>query len=82
MVKFTSFQQIAPYIFWHIILGGKNEKERERERERERDASLGFDLKEYLPTDDEKSNFFDLEENYDDTEKSVKFGQPLVLLCV
>jgi hypothetical protein len=78
MIKFTSFQQIAPYIFWHIILGEK----KERERERERDASLGFDLKEYLPTDDEKSNFFDLEENYDDTEKSVKFGQPLVLLCV
>jgi hypothetical protein len=49
---------------------------------RERESSLGFDLKEYLPKDDEKSNFFDLEENYDDTEKSVKFGQPSVLLCV
>jgi hypothetical protein len=59
--------------------GGKKGK---REREREREASLGFDLKEYLPTDDEKSNFFDLEEKYGATEKSVKFGQPSVLLCV
>jgi hypothetical protein len=81
MVKFPSFQQFAPYIFWHIILGEKKERERERER--------GFpcfrsqrSLLNPKPTDDEKSNFFDLEENYDDTEKPVKFGQPSVLLCV
>lgn len=76
MIKFTSFQQIAPYIFWHINFGGKKGK---RERER---GLPSFDLKEYLPKDDQKSNFFDLEENYDYTEKSVKFGQPSVLLCV
>jgi hypothetical protein len=65
-------------IFFGTSFWGKKRRERERERE----ASLVFDLKEYLPTDDEKSNFFYLEENYDDTEKPVKFGQPSVLLCV
>jgi hypothetical protein len=63
--------------FGTSILGEKKERERERERD-----LPSFDLKEYLPKDDQKSNFFDLEENYDYTEKSVKFGQPSVLLCV
>jgi hypothetical protein len=63
----------------HLIFFGTSILREKKERER---GLPSFDLKEYLPKDDEKSNFFDLEENYDYTEKSVKFGQPSVLLCV